>query len=241
MARLMGNPRNVGEERTDIWLTPKFVLDALGPFDLDPCAPEAQPWPTAHQRYTKTDNGLLLPWEGRVWLNPPYSHGLLAAFMQRMARHDHGTALIFAKTETRMFFEYVWNNASALLFMKSRLHFHDPSGEMAPYNSGAPSVLVAYGPQDADVLSAEPIEGKFIALRFPASWLVAWRERSWREAVQEFFQGRETVELGELYEAFSDDPKARGNPHYRAKLRQTLKRAQFVNVGRGLWAARGEV
>lgn len=236
MAKLMGNPRNSGEARTDIWLTPPFIFRALGEFDLDPCAPPAQPWPTARRTYTKEDDGLTLPWEGRVWLNPPYSQGLMAAFMRLMAQHNHGTALIFAKTETRMFFEHVWSHASALLFIKARLHFYEPTGEMAPYNSGAPSVLVAYGAQDMDVLSTEPVEGKFVALRLPTSWLVSWRDRSWREAVQEFFAGRETVSLGELYEAFADNPKAQANPNYRAKLRQTLQRARYRNVGPGVWA-----
>lgn len=232
----MGNPRHTGDEHTNIWLTPQFVLDALGSFDLDPCASTVQPWPTASRCYTETDNGLLLPWEGRVWLNPPYSITLMTAFMRRMARHNHGTALIFAKTETRLFFEHVWDKATALLFIRSRLHFHYPTGEMAPYNSGAPSVLIAYGRDDANILAEEPIEGKFIPLRLPQHWLINFQDRSWREALQEFFMGRETVELAELYCAFESDPKAKGNPHYKAKLRQTLQRAKFVNVGRGVWA-----
>lgn len=34
------------------WLTPRNIVDALGPFDLDPCAPIVRPWPTAVQHYT---------------------------------------------------------------------------------------------------------------------------------------------------------------------------------------------
>lgn len=29
--------------KSDIWLTPPHILDALGPFDLDPCAPDPRP------------------------------------------------------------------------------------------------------------------------------------------------------------------------------------------------------
>jgi hypothetical protein len=53
-------------------LTPRFVIDALGPFDLDPCPPKERPWDTARRHFTEADDGLSRPWKGRVWLNPPY-------------------------------------------------------------------------------------------------------------------------------------------------------------------------
>lgn len=52
-------------------------IRALGPFDLDPCSPVGRPWDTAAQHHTIHDNGLLKPWSGRVWLNPPYASALL--------------------------------------------------------------------------------------------------------------------------------------------------------------------
>lgn len=54
---------------SDDWLTPPEIIEALGPFDLDPCA----------------------------------------------------------------------------LFLRGRPHFHYPDGRRAPFNSGAPIVLLAYG------------------------------------------------------------------------------------------------
>lgn len=54
------------------WLTPPEILSKLGSFDLDPCAPIRRPWATAENHYTIEDNGLLKPWFGRVWLNPPF-------------------------------------------------------------------------------------------------------------------------------------------------------------------------
>lgn len=233
------NTLSSDDGRTDVWLTPSFVIDALGgweSFDLDPSAPEIQPWPTAKMRYTETDNGLILPWNGRIWLNPPYSIKLLSEFMSKMADHNHGTALIFARTDTKIFFDTVWDRASAVLFLRNRIHFHNPEGKMSRFNSGAPSVLVAYGLDDADILAAEPIQGQFIPLRIPRNWLIEITDRSWRDALNEFFSTKSgPVELKELYEAFANDPKAKNNPNYRAKLRQTLQRAQYVNVGKGVW------
>lgn len=132
----------------DEWLTPPEILQELGPFDLDPCAPIKRPWPTAAEHYTIEDNGLAQPWHGRVWCNPPY--GLEAArWLDRLARHGNGIALIFARTETRMFFEHVWRRADAVLFIEGRLHFHHVDGRRAAANSGAPSCLIAYGDENA--------------------------------------------------------------------------------------------
>lgn len=128
----------------DEWLTPPEILRALGAFDLDPCAPINRPWPTAATHYTINDNGLTMPWFGRVWCNPPY--GLEAdRWLDRLAQHGNGIALIFARTETRMFFKNVWNIADAVFFFEGRLHFYHANGTRAAANAGAPSCLVAYG------------------------------------------------------------------------------------------------
>lgn len=44
--------------------------------------------------------------------------------------------------------------ATAVLFIGGRLHFHYVDGKRAKANSGAPSVLIAYGMDDAAVLAA---------------------------------------------------------------------------------------
>lgn len=137
--------------KTDEWLTPPDIIEKLGEFDLDPCSPVNRPWDTAKRHYTINDNGLNQPWEGRVWLNPPFGNQAIH-WMRRMAKHGNGIALIPARTETAMFFETVWSEAHAVLFMKGRPHFYYVTGERAPFNSGAPICLVAYGADNALVL-----------------------------------------------------------------------------------------
>ena len=146
-------------DTTDSWITPRWLVDRLGPFNLDPCAAIPQPWPCADRQYTVNDNGLIQPWRGLVFCNPPY--GLrAAAWLERMAEHSDGIALVFARTETAMFFKHVWPHASALLFLRGRLSFHRTDGSVAKHNSGGPSVLIAYGEeakrrlQDAQDLGA---------------------------------------------------------------------------------------
>ena len=145
---------------TDSWITPKFIIDELGPFDLDPCAASPQPWPCAPHAYNETDDGLSRTWFGRVWCNPPYSQA--GMWLDRLATHGHGTALIFARTETEMFINQVWDRATSVLFIHGRLFFHHTSGERAAHNSGGPSVLVAYGDDDAAALCNSKIRGSFV-------------------------------------------------------------------------------
>lgn len=152
----------------DEWITPQFILDALGgadSFDLDPCAPINPPWQTARWSYTKEDNGLVKPWFGRVWLNPPYGGPqIIGPWLHRMSVHNDGIALTFARTETDLFFNTIWNRASAVLFIRGRLFFHHLNGQRAASNSGAPSCLVAYGEKEAAVLRECKITGHVVEI-----------------------------------------------------------------------------
>ncbi len=155
-----------------VWLTPPFILRALGEFDLDPCAaPEPRPWATAKVHWGHADNSLGRPWKGRIWLNPPYGpKESIRPWMHRMAEHNHGTALVFARTETRLFFETVWGRATAIMFLRGRLCFHRPDGALARNDThggyaAAPSVLIAYGESDARALKASSLIGEFVSLR----------------------------------------------------------------------------
>lgn len=139
--------------KNDEWLTPPEILRAIGPFDLDPCAPINRPWDTAAAHYTVEDDGLKKPWFGRVWLNPPFGREAVK-WLRRMKQHGNGIALVPARTETAMFYETVWGVAEAVLFLKGRPHFHFVSGVRAEFNSGAPIALVAYGGKNADILRA---------------------------------------------------------------------------------------
>lgn len=150
--------------KSEDWLTPPKIITALGPFDLDPCTPEKMPWKTAERRYTIKENGLWMPWHGRVWLNPPYGRETIK-WVSKLSDHGNGIALVFARTETNLFFRFVWPEASALLFLKGRLHFYGIDGLKAKHNGGAPTVLIAYGSQNAKALEFCNIKGAFVRLK----------------------------------------------------------------------------
>lgn len=241
---------------TVVWLTPPYIIDALGgadSFDLDPCSPARRPWDTARRHYTRADDGLACPWFGRVWLNPPYTSSEIGKWMGRMAAHGAGTALIFARTETEAFRKWVWEAADSVLFLYGRLHFCLPDGSRAPHNGGAPSVLCGYGRTDTDILAAADLPGSFIPLRLPVTIFgcedlddqrctdgdaggETIRPLTWVEAIREvMIEARQSLPVADLYRALAGSAKATGNPHWREKIRQTLQRGPFTPVERGVW------
>lgn len=154
------NKLNASQE----WLTPPKIIEALGPFDLDPCATVDRPWNTAKKHYDCIQNGLWNKWDGRVWLNPPYGSETVL-WIQALASHGNGIALIFARTETKMFFDFIWPKADAIMFLKGRITFYHKDGSLSKNNSGSASVLIAYGSDNADILEKSGIDGFFIRLK----------------------------------------------------------------------------
>lgn len=152
----------------DIWLTPPSILKQLGEFDLDPCAADPRPWDTAKVNYTEQHNGLIMPWFGRVWLNPPYGRGI-GKWLERMADHAEadgtGIALIFARTDTKAWQQHVFPHAHGILWISGRITFCRPSGLAGAHPAGAPSALVAYSAKDAEILAASEIHGTYTEIR----------------------------------------------------------------------------
>lgn len=145
------------------WLTPPDLVQKLGEFDLDPCSPINPPFLHAKNNFTTNENGLTQKWFGRVYLNPPYGRGM-ELWLEKLKYHGNGIALIFARTETKCFFEHVWYDADAVLFVKGRIRFYHVTGIQAG-TPGAPSIFIAYGKENAEILMNCGIEGKFLKLK----------------------------------------------------------------------------
>ncbi|KQR30497.1 hypothetical protein ASF91_17135 [Rhizobium sp. Leaf155] len=147
--------RSIGKSQTH--LTPPEIIRSLGAFDLDPCTPDFMPWCTAKTRFTEKENGLVQPWEGRVWLNPPFDRRVVGRFIERLVAHGNGIALVHARTEAA-WFTRVWE-ADALLFLADRIHFCDQDGKRQKANSGAPLVLAAFGTDNVNALIKSGLGG----------------------------------------------------------------------------------
>lgn len=150
-------------EGDETWLTPRYIVDALGPFDLDPATPESgMPWRTATKMLRPSDDGLKTPWpkSAIVWMNPPYGP-VCGDWMRKCADHGNGFSLIFARTETVWFQEAIWfhPNLTAVFFFAGRIRFIDRRGEQGG-TSPAPSMLIAYGMEARERLERAVLAGK---------------------------------------------------------------------------------
>jgi len=157
------------------WYTPREVFAALGiEFDIDPCSPggEIVPWIPARRHLTVVEDGLSCDWPGRVWMNPPYGSET-KKWLRHLSISGNGIALIFARTDTKWFHEYV-PFADAVCFIKGRVQFirncvadryargqYNPKtdyfvepvdGKRKKGGCGSASMLIAYGEENAKIL-----------------------------------------------------------------------------------------
>ncbi len=94
--------------------------------------------------YTAEDDGLSLPWKGKVFLNPPYGRILNRWVKKSRLEAEQGNcetiaALIPARTDTAWWHDHVAGKAYAFL-LRGRLRFGDGK-QSAPF----PSALVVWG------------------------------------------------------------------------------------------------
>lgn len=125
MTDLYVAPRLFGLEQaqltSDDYYTPAWIFEQMDiEFDLDVCSPcGGLPWIPAKRYFTQADDGLVQPWEGRVWMNPPYSRP--TPWIRRFIDHGNGVCLIPA-AKARWFFE-LWAKADAFSVTPERFRF----------------------------------------------------------------------------------------------------------------------
>ena len=71
-----------------------------------------------------------------------------------------GNSVIFARTDTKYWQQYVFPVASGILWLEGRVKFYDPTGRPGKYPAPAPSALIAYTPSDLEILAEACETGK---------------------------------------------------------------------------------
>lgn len=134
--------------RNDFY-TPPSLFEALAlEFDLDVCAPPGGvPWIPAKRFYTWQEDGLTQPWEGRVWMNPPYSKP--APWVERWLAHGHGLALV--PSARSQWYANLWASGAALVNLAPALEFIRPE-TLARVPMPWPPVLAAFGAECVEAI-----------------------------------------------------------------------------------------
>ncbi len=147
---------------SDDWPTPPEFFaglsSSLGPFDLDPCSSTINH--KAPRFYTEADDGLSKPWDGRVFVNPPFGTAL-PAWVEKGASEAWSNPdcrgvvfLVPARTDTKYFHQFHMR-ADAIYLVEGRLKFgYGPAVGRA--GAPFPSCVVVYGDR--------PSRARFLAM-----------------------------------------------------------------------------
>ena len=126
------------------WYTPQEFIDkaraVMGGIDLDPASSaEANETVGASVFFTENEDGLSQHWEGKIWLNPPYSRDLMPKFCEKLAHHvDNGdveSAMLVAHNNTdTAWFHRLSQSCAAACFPSRRIRFYRGDDVAAPVN-----------------------------------------------------------------------------------------------------------
>lgn len=147
--------------RNDRWRTPLSIIHALGAFDLDPCGAPGHVTAATVWIPEEVGDGLSMPWEGRVWLNPPYGR-TQGQWVRRLVEHGSGIALIPVATGTKLWQDVIFPHATAIHFWRHRINF---IREDAPEAMTSPteSALLAFSEADAAALITSKLPGHAVS------------------------------------------------------------------------------
>ena len=130
------------------YYTPAWIFESLRTkFDLDVCAPiGGTGLVPAARHYSLVDDGLVSPWEGVVWMNPPFSAP--TPWIDKFIEHSNGICLV-AMSRSKAFIR-LWNQADALVALPNNLLFVLPDGKKK--GIFMPCILAAMGDENVRAL-----------------------------------------------------------------------------------------
>jgi len=137
--------------QSDEWYTPRYIFTALGcTFDLDP-ANAAIGGANVPCRESYGTEGLERPWDGFVWLNPPFGgrNGILP-WLVKFIGHANGIALTPDRTSAP-WFQWSARHMHAVLFLSPKVKFERPDGSLGKSPSTG-TALMAIGPDGVRAL-----------------------------------------------------------------------------------------
>jgi len=141
------------DKGSDDWRTPREFFEAFRTrYDLTIDAAASEANAMLPRYWTKQHDALSLSWRqqdrrARVWVNPPYGRGIDKWIAKAVEESRDGLTVVlltFARTDTRWWHDLVLPNATAIWFVRGRLHFTQPDGKTGP--APAPSAVLVFSP-----------------------------------------------------------------------------------------------
>jgi hypothetical protein len=145
-------------DTSDDYYTPRWIFDAAGlVFDLDVAAPVDPLRRTcpARRYLTPVEDGLAQPWEGLVWMNPPYSN--ISPWVDRFAAHRSGLALL-PVLKMCLWTGVLLRSADAIALISA--YFGRPDGEQA--KPSFPLMLAGCGQMAAEAVGRVAAADRYI-------------------------------------------------------------------------------
>jgi phage N-6-adenine-methyltransferase len=137
--------------RNTTWITPKWLIDAIGISDLDPCGYRLDGKiivETARKYYTLQDgqNGLIDPWAGTIYCNPPYNN--TAAWLKKCREYHQQTGedviMLIKNVIERIYFQDEFEHITGIVFIRGHVAFLNDLGEETN-KAMFGSLLIAFG------------------------------------------------------------------------------------------------
>lgn len=152
MSQNENDPDSVAFQRqyvkdTDVWCTPLWLASSLGNFTLDPCSnPHSYVDSAASYSLEDNQNGLVMPWWGRVFVNPPYSRVFpwaKKALIERSKVKDLEVVFLLKLDPTVGWFKHLMMGGARYFPLKNRIAFDRPG--MKSIKPQWPCVLITLG------------------------------------------------------------------------------------------------
>ena len=152
-----------GPGKSDEWMTPKYVFDALGcTFDLDVAAPQRGSHVPCRNRFWC--GALSKDWRGQyVWMNPPFGgRNGLVPWLDKFFAHGNGIALVPDRTSAP-WWQAAAKRADSILFVDGKIKFERPDGSVGR-QPGNGTCLMAVGDKGRIALRAAERAGLGIVM-----------------------------------------------------------------------------
>jgi len=133
---------------SDDFYTPPFIFEALNvEFDMDVCAPVGGvPWIPAKRSLTIIEDGLITPWAGLVWCNPPFS--TIRPWADKLV--DYKNAIALLPLSKSVWSRQIWRKAAGIMILDKEPRYIKSDGTNAA--TMTIPVLMAFNESCVDIL-----------------------------------------------------------------------------------------